>query len=168
MYISNMFKCVMNMISKMDDEYIKTKLREWIEEIVSKEGYSESDKDFLIQYGCFHHINDDEETDYETEEPYETKAYMTWQLECIIPDAQDESFYDINVNYSDTTSVDMRSIRWNYDNFTFTDSDMCYRYYSSDIIYAIDLYPNFVEQEYTGSVSTRCGWKWLNIYYPGG
>ncbi|XWV25910.1 GNAT family N-acetyltransferase [Tupanvirus soda lake] len=127
-------------------ENIKKQLIKIIDNLADE---NEANRNFLIQYSVFEKDDDNE-----------------WYLNCILSECQDEGIYDVNVEYSDKTSVEFDSRKYNYDNFIHTEF-VDERGNSDEFkIYACDLFDKFIPRNFKGHCTTRggfIGWNWFNL-----
>ena len=121
-----------------------SKLKTFIEEIVTTEQLKASDRDFLIQYSRFEkHLK-----------------YREWILSCPL-NINGHGLYRIDVKYDDM-ETEVRLDSWKGDYFTFIHkSKNDYRGLSNNqYIYAIDLYDKFIPRHYKGECWTRGYYFW--------
>ena len=127
---------------------IKEHLKQIIDDVCKNNEYNEACRDFLIQYTVF----DNEGSD-------------GWYMNCSIDGTCDEGLYEIDVEYNDTTTVEIWSRKGNFsgfDYYNFEDDRGCS---DSDSIYTVDLYDEFKPKNYKGEVCTRGGfngWNWFS------
>lgn len=124
-------------------------LKQNLKNIIDKLSTNNTHKDFLIQYSFF---------DYDTFDD-------TWVLECIIGDTINrESIYDSKLTYGAETSVTFSSYIKSYKSFVYVELINYKGSSKKGIIYACDLYEDFVPKHFIGTCTTRSSFTEWNCF----
>lgn len=106
-------------------------------------------RDFAIQYSTFDRMDNNE-----------------WYFNYVDPSqSMDEGLYDIDVRYSkNKTNVEIYSWKGNHETFQLVELQNYQGKSVENMIYAIDLYPEYTPKNFKGSAFTRggfIGWNYI-------